>query len=948
MTSSSSDTGSRNLRRELASAAILAAAFFAVAAFSLTFTKEHGRLAAVWPANALLLVALLRAPRGGWAMRIAAAWLGNVAAAVATGNSLALYVVLASLNSVEVLVCVLTMASFAGRTIDLTQPRQLAIFGLAATLTGPLLSALVAAGYLHAVRAAPYMTTLAVWWPAHVLGMLIFAPALLILADGSGRRLLQRAMWPRTLAMAALLAVALVVVFNQHQLPLLFVISPILVLITFRLGLAGAAWGILATAAYSITALLLRSGPTILVGPDLAARAQMLQLFLAFQVAATLPLASILGVQQRLEASLLAARNAAHETAEALGEANAIAAVADGMAGLGYWLYRPATRETVWSDEMYRIHGLEPADGVPDFDLVANCYHPDDQSLVREFALRSLQTGEDYRLELRVLREGETRLVIGATTCQRAPDGSILALVGTVMDVTDLRKIETALVESEGRFRTLADAIPDMILRTDRTGVIVYASPASRQFGYEPDDLVGRRTLEFVHPDDLEATKQRSVVAYAGGEIDRSVRREQRVRMANGDWVWLESKPTQVRDSAGELVEIVNAFRDVTLRRALEDKISESEAHLRTLAEAIPDMVLRMTPDGVITYVTPACRQYGYEPEMLVGRRAVEFIHPEDLAASNERRVIMFSPAEIARNIRRETRIRTADGGWVWLEGSPTQVRDASGQVVEIVNAFRDVTQRRALEDELLEARVVAERSTAAKADFLSNMSHELRTPLTAIVGFAGLLKGSGQLGDREKMFADRVATSSHTLLTLVNDILDFSKMEAGGVVLESLPVDVDGLVDQSVAMVSGLAEKKGLALSVTVDDDLPTFVGDPSRLRQVLVNLLSNAVKFTAQGGVALSIGHAADGSIRFDVSDTGVGIPAERIDQIFERFTQADGSTTRTHGGTGLGLAICKGLVDSMGGTILVRSQLGVGSTFAFTLPASCIETADTRSVA
>ena len=948
MTPSISERTSSDRKREFAWTAALGAAFFAIAFLSLTFTKEAGSVAAVWPANALLLVALLKAPRGGRGTRIAAAWLGNVAAAMATGNHLALFVFLASMNTIEVLVCFLTIVRFAGKAVDLTQPRQLVIFGLAAFLTGPLLSGLAAAGYLHATTPAPFLETLAVWWPAHALGLLIFSPALLILADGSGRRLLERGMRRRALAMYSLLAVVLVAVFSQHQMPILFVVSPILVLITFQLGLAGVAWGILATAIYSLTALMVGSGPATLVGPDPTERAQILQLFLAFQVAATLPLASVLAVQQRLEASLLAARKAADKAAEALGEANAIAAVASEMVGLGHWLYRPATGEITYSDEMYRIYGLDPADGVPDFDVVANRYHPDDQHLIRDFARRLLQTNEDHRLELRILRRGETRSVIGTTKRLHAPDGSLQALVGTLIDVTDMRNVEAALVESERRFRTLADAIPDMILRTDGNGVIVYASPASRQFGYEPEDLVGRRTLEFVHPDDLEATKQRSLPAYAGDEIDRSVRREQRVRKADGGWVWLESKPTQVRDSTGKLVEIVNAFRDVTLRRALEDKVSESEARHRSLAEAIPDMILRMTPDGLITYVTPACRQYGYEPEMLVGHRAVEFVHPEDLAASEERRAAMFSPTEIARDIRRETRIRTADGGWVWLEGSPIQVRDASGQVVEVVNAFRDVTRRRALEDELLEARVAAERSTVAKADFLSNMSHELRTPLTAIVGFAGLLKGAGNLGEREKMFAERVATSSHTLLALVNDILDFSKIEAGGVVFESTPVDLDVLVDQSVAMVTGLAEKKGLSLSVTLGDDLPAIIGDHSRLRQVLVNLLSNAVKFTEQGGVVLNIGQAAEGFVQFQVSDTGAGIPADRIDQIFDRFTQADGSTTRTHGGTGLGLAICKGLVASMGGALSVQSTPGVGSAFAFTLPIGGVAAAEARSAA
>ena len=292
--------------------------------------------------------------------------------------------------------------------------------------------------------------------------------------------------------------------------------------------------------------------------------------------------------------------------------------------------------------------------------------------------------------------------------------------------------------------------------------------------------------------------------------------------------------------------------------------------------------------------------------------------------------------------------MRTKDGGWVWLEGKPSQVRDADGAVVEMVNALRDVTRRRALEDELVDARRAAERSNVAKADFLSNMSHELRTPLTAIIGFTGLLTGTGKLGEREAMFAQRVAGASATLLTLVNDILDFSKLEAGGVDLEADEIDLAVLVEQSLALVNGLAEKKGLAVATALEADLPTILGDHGRLRQVLVNLMGNAVKFTAAGRIDLQVMAARGGGVRFEIRDTGPGIPADRLEQIFDRFTQADGSTTRTHGGTGLGLSICKGLVDAMGGTLGVVSQVGVGSTFAFTVPPAPADPAVTTAAA
>jgi signal transduction histidine kinase len=263
-------------------------------------------------------------------------------------------------------------------------------------------------------------------------------------------------------------------------------------------------------------------------------------------------------------------------------------------------------------------------------------------------------------------------------------------------------------------------------------------------------------------------------------------------------------------------------------------------------------------------------------------------------------------------------------------------LRDDEGKVIAVINSLRDITQRKQMEQDLLAAKTAAEAASQAKSDFLANMSHELRTPLTAIIGFAGLLSVKGKLGDLETKFVDRIGKASRNLLTLINEVLDISKVDAGLIELEYVPTALHALADDAVQLLGEQARAKGLLLQADVGSDVPDQVlGDPVRLAQIIANLLSNAVKFTASGAVTLRILRTSAERLRFEVSDTGEGIPADRIDKLFVRFVQADSSTTRTHGGTGLGLAICKGLVGLMDGEIGVESVLGSGSTFWFETP-------------
>jgi signal transduction histidine kinase/ActR/RegA family two-component response regulator len=248
--------------------------------------------------------------------------------------------------------------------------------------------------------------------------------------------------------------------------------------------------------------------------------------------------------------------------------------------------------------------------------------------------------------------------------------------------------------------------------------------------------------------------------------------------------------------------------------------------------------------------------------------------------------------------------------------------------------------------EQLTEAKNRAEEANRAKGEFLANMSHEIRTPLTSIIGYADLLEKADSLPAPAATFTKRIVTASRTLLSVVNDVLDFSKIEAGQVALDPQPFNPAAFVAETLELVAGQAAAKALTLRVELLGEMPSAVdADSSRVRQVLLNLVGNAIKFTSEGGIVVSASYEPEsgGSLRFTVSDTGVGIPPDRLPRLFQRFSQADGSTTRRYGGTGLGLAICRSLTELMGGEIGVESEAGAGSTFWFTVVAPTLKTAE-----
>ncbi|MBX7249023.1 MAG: PAS domain S-box protein [Caulobacteraceae bacterium] len=626
------------------------------------------------------------------------------------------------------------------------------------------------------------------------------------------------------------------------------------------------------------------------------------------------------------------------ETLEALRrqieESSRLLALAEGMAGVGHWRFDLGTGIITWSEGVYRLKGADPETFEVTLESVVDFYHPDDQAGLQERIERAVETGQGYDLEMRIIRtDGEVRDVQARAQCEVDADGKVTALFGVIQDITEHKEALRAVRRNKALYKLVAENTDDSTGRISLDGEVLWASPAcERLTGFTSAEMAGVKILHRTHPDDRPRLIERFRAVMRGDDVDPTV--EYRYQHKDGRWIWVEAKPTLVRDEAGQPVEFIDVVRDISARKVAEARLADSEARFRRLTESGSDLVIEMTPDRTLTYASPSMfKLIGIRAEEAIGRPAAEFILPEDIPVVRAR----FEDGSLGDGAAVQCRMRRADGTVVWVEARPTFERDpVTGEVLRITDVVRDISAQKALQADLQAARTAAEQAAAVKAEFLANMSHELRTPLTSIIGFAGLLRARPTLDAESARFVDRLTTATDALQALVNDILDFSKLEAGQVEIETTPVMIRDLATASLELFLPQAEEKGVALEFRCDADVPDALAlDAARTRQILLNLVGNALKFTPSGSVTLHVGWSG-GRLACRVEDTGIGIPADKAARLFQRFSQVDGSINRMHGGTGLGLAISKGLVERMGGEIGLQSTPGAGSTFWFDIPA------------
>jgi PAS domain S-box-containing protein len=454
------------------------------------------------------------------------------------------------------------------------------------------------------------------------------------------------------------------------------------------------------------------------------------------------------------------------------------------------------------------------------------------------------------------------------------------------------------------------------------------------------ETLTREEWVATIHPEDLE-----SVVMELGAAIDSGTlfQGEYRTLTLNGEVRWLASRGQIVPHADGHPARVVGAIRDITPRKKLEEKLRCATESLNIAQAAAGLATFDFDPGRkswicsenfpVLLGIAPSTRLD--DLELLRSR-----VHPDDLARCR-RAPLETTPDE--PSYRCEYRVMLEGGGERWIGEKATVSRGKAGDIVRITGAIVDTTDLKLAQQATLDAKLAAEAANRAKSQFLANVSHEIRTPMNGVIGMSQILAET-TLDNTQREYVDIIRGSAHALLSLINDVLDLSKIEADRLELEQVEFNVREAIYETVAVMALQSAVKGIELIVNVGIDVPVIVrGDPGRLRQIVMNLMGNAIKFTHEGYVVLDTAGTVDErgrlTLRIEVTDTGIGIPPDRLDRLFKSFSQIDSSTTRHYGGSGLGLSIVKRLTELMGGVAGVRSEPGRGSSFWVTVKVDAV---------
>jgi PAS domain S-box-containing protein len=566
------------------------------------------------------------------------------------------------------------------------------------------------------------------------------------------------------------------------------------------------------------------------------------------------------------------------------------------------------------------------------------------------------------------------------------------ASFGIAQDITSQKESENALVNSEQKFRLLAENSEDIISVHAADGTVWYLSPSvTNVLGYEVDEVIGSAFLDYVHPEDRHKfvpSNQTSPLYESDSVIIRY-----RVVKKDRNYIWLETIVKPIIDQH-EVIKLVCTSRNITDQRAAQEKLKKKDQLLHAVSQAthlllsnsdlnqaiasgIEILGTKTMVDRVYVfrnyfdYTThswyareinewtqdPAHSRI-YDPRM----QSLPFDQIEPIISTlqenkpfvsyrwKETNPVLLDIAErnrVEATLAIPIFLKEVFWGFVGFDETLNQKEWTEGEF-SILHSFASslgaAIERKNIEDELIQAKEVAESASRTKSEFLANMSHELRTPMNGIIGFTDLVLTT-ELQKAQRDYLQNVKKSAYGLLEIINDILDFSRIEAGKFIIDKTLFKLDELIEETIDILTLKAFEKKLEMLYRVDRDIPSqLMGDPVRIRQIMVNLLGNAIKFTMEGEIYVSINK--DGNLYWQdgkqflnfliqVRDTGIGIPREKLQKIFESFTQADNSTTRKYGGTGLGLAISKSLAELMRGRLTVESEAGAGSIFTLSLP-------------
>jgi PAS domain S-box-containing protein len=563
--------------------------------------------------------------------------------------------------------------------------------------------------------------------------------------------------------------------------------------------------------------------------------------------------------------------------------------------------------------------------------------------------LKTKETGQKCTVEhVHKSGDGHEVIVEVSTFPIKDEDGAFSQVVHVAHDITERKEAEEKLKESEERHRMLLERLPESVVVYDMEGTTIYVNPAfEKTFGWSREEVLGKK-IDFVPPE-LETETKAAIqkMLKAGRE---TLFFETRRLTKNGDQLDVQVNTAPFYDPNGLKVGNIVILNNITERKKAEEAIKNSEQRLSQIVNFLPDPTIVIDDDGtVVTWNQAMENLSNIKADDMVGKGNFEYALP----FYGERRPILIdlvknwdaeyekkylSVKKDGKKLISESYHPSLGGTELYLQATAALIYDAAGEVAGAIESLRDITERKQMEEELIEAKQTADEANKAKSDFLANMSHEIRTPMNAVIGMTHLALKT-ELTAKQKDYLHKIQSSANSLLGIINDILDFSKIEAGKLDMESVDFNLDDVLDNLGNLVSVKAqEKEDLEVLFATAQNVPRFlVGDPLRLGQILINLSNNAVKFTDSGEIVVSTERVEKNkdriTLKFSVSDTGIGLTEEQTSKLFQSFSQADTSTTRKYGGTGLGLAISKKLANMMGGEIWVNSEPGKGSTFSFT---------------
>ncbi len=514
-------------------------------------------------------------------------------------------------------------------------------------------------------------------------------------------------------------------------------------------------------------------------------------------------------------------------------------------------------------------------------------------------------------------------------------------LIAIKIDITERKRLENELKQSEERFRLVADYTHDLEYWQNEHGKIVYISPScTRITGYEPEAFMQDDDLlhKIIHPEDRPLFDQHRENIGPDGHrqpIDfRIITRSKKIE-------WINHVCRVIFDDQGRCFGTRGCNRIITEKKNIELALKKSEETLLRIFSSANVGICMIESNGRYVFFNKWWQQQlGYESNELRKLTFADVTHNEDREIST-RMIEKIERREIdTYNI--EKRYVRKNGTVFWGNLSVSVIRSANGEVLQYIAVIVDISAKKEAEDALAEAKHQAEAASRAKSEFLANMSHEMRTPLNGVIGFTELLQQT-PLDAAQRKLADNANLCGQTLLSVINNILDFSKIEAGRLELDRTETDICDLLQQVTEIMKYHVAQKGLELKLTLPENIPNLAMlDPDRLKQILINLLGNAIKFTETGSVELSLefepGAKNEGAYKISVKDSGIGISADQKDRLFKAFSQADASITRKFGGTGLGLVISNLLAEKMGSRIQLESEQGKGSNFFFTLQTTC----------